>query len=127
MGGQHDPRPLPNGNLLVYDNGTQRRWMGMLPHSRVFEIDPRTDEIVWEYVDNPLFNFYSPQISGAVRLPGGNTLICEGLRGRIFQVTAEGETVWEFINPIFGKTVMGFDVNMVFRAFFYTRDEIPFL
>ena len=62
-----------------------------------------------------------------MRLPGGNTLICEGVRGRIFQVTPEGETVWEFINPIFGETVMGFDVNMVFRAFFYTREELPFL
>ncbi len=127
MGGQHDPRPLPNGNLLVYDNGTQRRWMGVLPHSRVFEIDPRTDGIVWEYTDTPPFNFYSQQISGAVRLPGGNTLICEGARGRLFQVTPEGETVWEFINPVFGETVMGFDVNMVFRAFFYTREELPFL
>ena len=36
MGGQHDPQMLPNGNVLIYDNGTQRRFMGLFPHSRVF-------------------------------------------------------------------------------------------
>ena len=127
MGGQHDPQMLPNGNILVYDNGTQRRHMGMFPHSRVFEINPKTNDIVWQYLDKFPFAFYSPQISGAGRLPGGNTLICEGLRGRIFQVTPEGEVVWEYVSPYFEENVFGFNINMVFRAFFYTRDQLPFL
>jgi len=125
MGGQHDPQWLPNGNVLVYDNGTQRRHMGVFPHSRVFEINPATNEIVWQYTDAFPFAFYSPQISGAQRLPGGNTLICEGLRGRLFQVTPEGEVVWEYVNPHFDKNIFGFDSNMVFRALFYTSDEVP--
>src|SRR5439155_2484227 len=29
----------------------------------------------------------------------GNTLICEGCDGRIFEVTADGQVVWEFVNP----------------------------
>ena len=127
MGGQHDPQWLPNGNVLVYDNGTQRRHMGVFPHSRVFEINPATNEIVWQYTDAFPFAFYSPQISGAQRLPGGNTLICEGLRGRLFQVTPEGEVVWEYVNPHFDKNIFGFDSNMVFRALFYTPDEVPFV
>jgi hypothetical protein len=35
----------------------------------------------------------------ADRLPNGNTLIVESDAGRAFEVTAEGEIVWEFLNP----------------------------
>ncbi|MDE2694165.1 MAG: aryl-sulfate sulfotransferase [Paracoccaceae bacterium] len=127
MGGQHDPHLLENGNILVYDNGTQRRHMGVFPYSKVFEINPKNNKIEWMYEDKFPFAFYSPQISGARRLPGGNTLICEGLRGRIFQVTPEGEVVWEYVSPYFGPNVFNYDINMVFRAFFYTKDQLPFL
>jgi hypothetical protein len=51
----------------------------------------------WTYVDPK--TFYSPYISGAQRLPNGNTLICAGVPGRVFEVTAAGEIVWEFLNP----------------------------
>ena len=83
---QHDPRPLPNGNLLIFDNGPHRR-DHPAPYSRVIEVNPRTSEIVWEYHDQSLFDFFSPYISGAQRLANGNTLICEGCDGRIFEVT----------------------------------------
>ena len=61
------------------------------------------------------------------RLPEGNTLICEGLRGRIFQVTSSGEVVWEYVNPYFEPNIFGFDSNMVFRAYFYTPEQVPFV
>lgn len=127
MGGQHDSHMLPNGNVLIYDNGTQRMAMGTLPSSRVIEVNPETDKIEWVYEDKPPFAFYSQQISGASRLPGGNTLICEGVRGRLFQVTPDGEVVWEYISPYFGPNVFNYEINMVFRAFFYTKDQLPWL
>jgi len=121
---QHDPRPLSNGNLLIFDNGTHRR-DNPATFSRVIEIDPRTSEIVWEYHDQSLFEFFSPYISGAQRLRNGNTLICEGCHGRIFEVTAGGEVVWEYVSPFFfdepGRPGLN---NWVFRAFRYTADEI---
>jgi hypothetical protein len=121
---QHDPRPLPNGNLLIFDNGPHRR-DHPAPYSRVIEVDPRTSTIVWEYRDQSLFDFFSPYISGAQRLPNGNTLICEGCDGRIFEVTADGQVVWEFVNPYFvveqGRPGLN---NWVFRAFRYTPEEI---
>ena len=40
------------------------------------------------------------EISGAHRLPNGNTLICAGVRGTFFEVTPAGETVWEYVNPV---------------------------
>jgi hypothetical protein len=35
-------------------------------------------------------------MSNAQRLPNGNTLICEADFGRLFEVTAQGELVWEY-------------------------------
>ena len=88
---QHDPRPLANGNILIFDNGTHRR-DHPATFSRVIEVDPRTSEIVWQYSDQSLFDFFSPYISGAQRLANGNTLICEGCYGRIFEVTARARS-----------------------------------
>ena len=121
---QHDPSALDNGNILIYDNGSHSR-RDPLPASRVIEVNPLTNEIVWQYRDNPPFNFFSAYISGARRLPNGNTLITEGHFGRIFQVTPNGAVVWEYINPHFAPNEQGYLVNSVFRATHYMPDEIP--
>ena len=123
---QHDPNMLPNGNVLIFDNGSHRRDTG-LPFSRVIEVNPANNEIVWEYRDNPAYNFFSPYISGARRLPNGNTLITEGQFGRMFQVTPEGEVVWEYINPHFHLDAENQLVNRVFRATHYLQEDIPWL
>jgi hypothetical protein len=44
-------------------------------------------------------DFYSWFISGAQRLPNGNTLINSGAVGIVFEVTPEKETVWKFSYP----------------------------
>jgi len=89
----HHPSMLTNGNILIFDNGVRRR------HSRVIELDPSKGEIVWEYHADPPQSFFSPTRGSAQRLPNGNTLITESDRGRVFEVTGEGETVWEFFSP----------------------------
>jgi len=86
--------PLPNGNILVFDNGPHRLDESF-PFSRVIEVNPATDQIVWTYQEPFPYNFYSPRISNAERLPNGNTLINEGVFGRFFEVTPDGEVVWE--------------------------------
>ena len=120
---QHDPSLLSNGNILVYDNGSHSAHHP-LPFSRVVEVDPKTNQIVWEYSDNPAYNFFSPYISGARRLPNGNTLITEGMFGRMFQVTPGGDVVWEYINPHFYEDAENAVVNRVFRATHYLPEEI---
>jgi len=120
---QHDPQVLPNGNVLVFDNGAYRPNVPQT-FSRVIEIDPATNDVVWSYRDSPLYNFYSAYISGAQRLPNGNTLICEGCTGRLFEVTSAGEIVWEFISPhFFNIPIVGAN-NWVFRAFRYSREDV---
>lgn len=89
----HHPTMLANGHILIFDNGPVRGY------SRVIELDPVTYEIVWQYVGDPPESFYSYEKGSAQRLANGNTLICEGDRGRAFEVTPDGEIVWEWINP----------------------------
>ena len=55
---------------------------------------------VWTYTATPPTNFYSSEISGAQRLPNGNTLICEGIKGNLFEVTSAGQTVWSYMCPV---------------------------
>ena len=93
LDGQHKPHMLANGNVLIFDNGPLRKY------SRVIELDPLTEQIEWEYTGKPDHEFLSGAISGAQRLPNGNTLICDGGNRRLFEVTPDQEIVWEFINP----------------------------
>lgn len=137
------PKTLPGGgNILVFDNGGVAGYGALLPglpgyhpntfrdYSRVVEFDPVTLRIVWEYknqypfVDEDGFlnrNFYSRFISSAQRLPNGNTLITDGGYGRIFEVTVDGEIVWEFINPTEsaggGPPLPSIASNAVYRAY----------
>jgi hypothetical protein len=56
--------------------------------------------VLWSYSAPNKKDFYSWFISGAQRLPNGNTLINSGATGIVFEVTAENEMVWKFANPI---------------------------
>ena len=145
--GQHHvhmiPRGLPGeGNILIFDNGG---WAGYgapsqtsrtgtkayrRDHSRILEIDPVKLKLVWQYTPTEAghlqpfhsHHFYSPFISSAQRLPNGNTLITEGSDGRLLEVTAEHETVWEYISPYWGEQ---FRLNMIYRAYRVPYDWVP--
>lgn len=117
---QHDARELGNGNILVLDNGTHRHEYAP-EHSRSVEIDPATDEIVWEYKANPPSDFFSSHSSGNERQPNGNTVIVETDKGRAFEVTREGEIVWEFVNPRYAPFI-GRSCNMIWRFHRYAPD-----
>jgi hypothetical protein len=131
LAGAHGVNQLPNGNLLVFDNGPYRVDQlrvspAAAPFSRVLEINPATNEIVWTYQELLGWNFFSALLSNAQRLPNGNTFINEGLSGRLFEVTPDGDVVWEFVNPVFGPAAVPdkLQSNMVFRAYRYTPDQI---
>jgi hypothetical protein len=90
---QHDPSVLDNGNILIFDNN------GNNDRSRVIEFNPVTDRIEWVYQTVPADGFYSQMCGAATRLPNGNTLATESDRGRAIEVTPDGDTVWEYLNP----------------------------
>ncbi len=115
--GQHNAQWIPKkhpgaGHILVFNNG-MRRTGGA--YSSVDElalpVDAKgqyeyesgkafgPDKVVWSYVAKKRTDFYSSFISGTQRLANGNTLICSGANGTIFEVTPENEIVWKYINP----------------------------
>jgi hypothetical protein len=94
---QHDPDLLANGNILLFDN---QGHVGPGGITRVIEVDPRSQEIVWTYAGTPAEPFESEVRSSQARLRNGNTLITESDGGRIFEVTKRGEIVWSYVNPV---------------------------
>jgi hypothetical protein len=113
---QHDahwiPRGFPGeGHLLVFSNGAGRPDGD---YSSVHEIIPPVDaagrysykpgtaygppEPVWSYTAPRKTDFFSPLLAGAQRLSNGNTLICSGYTGTIFELTPEKEVVWKYVN-----------------------------
>jgi hypothetical protein len=131
--GQHHPHFIPKGlpgagNMLVFDNGGSAGYgfdtpiapngTGALARatSRVLEINPVTLERVWTYA---AAGFFSTNISGAQRLQNGNTLITAGAPGRMFEVTTEGDIMWEYMYPVFNPR------NAVYRAYRLPYDWIP--
>jgi hypothetical protein len=104
---------LENGNILVFDNGTQQ--------SRVIELEPQSQQIVWKYEKGD--GFFSRWGGGVQRLSNGNTLITNTNSGRAFEITPEGQTVWEFANP---KVLKGGDRVNIWRMTRYESSEPNF-
>ncbi len=116
--GQHDVNWIEdgfpgNGNLMIFNN---KVGSGSATHSEVYEITPPVDvsgayplapgaawgpsSTTWSYAAPTPTDFYSSHISGAVRLSNGNTLICSGAQGWLFEVTSAGALVWEYTNAL---------------------------
>jgi hypothetical protein len=97
----------------------------------VIEFDPASRESVWQFskkgngqtsrLEKPDAQFLS-SIGSAQRLPNGNTLICEGAGGRLFQVTPNKKVVWEYVNPYRDSKVLQ---GAVYKAQAYAPDYCP--
>ncbi|KAI1501216.1 ASST-domain-containing protein [Biscogniauxia marginata] len=120
ISGQHNPHFIPRaltggGNILLFDcqggAGYPPSSLGIYAGSRILEINPVTKHIVWQYTAEdsglPVWTFFSSFVSNAQRLPNGNTLITEGMQGRIFQVTPKGKVAWEYVSPYTSYGVAG--------------------
>ena len=90
---QHQPTLLDNGNILLFDN------KGNDGSSRVIEISSSSGVIIWEYEGDPPETFLSKTCGSNQRLSNGNTLITDTEAGRAFEVSPEGDIVWDFVNP----------------------------
>jgi hypothetical protein len=115
----HDCSVTPDGTILIFDNGSKHP---PIARSRVIEVDIQTGEIIWQYIPSPVFSMVSMHIAGAERLKNGNTLICEGESGRIFEVNRDCEICWEWISP-FVHDFKGVPVVMLFRAHRYAEES----
>jgi hypothetical protein len=78
---------------MVFDNGIRSA------RSRLLEVDPLALRIVWRFQGDPPASFYSSEMGAAQQLPNGNVLVTESEKGRVFEITREGEVVWDFFVP----------------------------
>ena len=140
------PEGLPGaGHLLIFNNGRGRPAGNF---SSIDEIVPPFDaktgyalqpgepfgptSPIWTYTAPEPEEFYSSFISGAQRLPNGNTLVCFGSKGIFFEVTADGDEVWRFVNPVVGPEGSSHSgktkkpINIVFRCHRYAPDHPAF-
>jgi len=147
---QHDAHWIPDsmpggGNILIFNNGVDR------PGGDASSVDevvpPKTDtngnyprtgtawgpaNALWTHPRSLTSTFHSRYISGAQRLPNGNTLICEGLSGHLLEVTPKNQTTWDYVNPVDAGvalrqgSVPAASRNGVFRAYRYAPDYPAF-
>jgi hypothetical protein len=115
---QHDAQWIAKGrpgagDILVFNNGVNRPGGN---YSSVDELVPPVDAkgnytlnagsayapntLTWTYSGTGAERYYEGDISGAERQPNGNTLICYGTHGMLEEVTAAGELVWKYANPV---------------------------
>jgi hypothetical protein len=147
---QHNPAWIPAGlpgagHITIFNNGAGRPGGS---YSTVEEIaTPSFDangnyqrtsaafgpaSSFWTWVPADPASFYAPIISGAQRLPNGNTLICNGPYGTFWEVTHSGKLVWKYINPVTSQGTLSQGdpipfgqsgtINAVFRAYRYGAD-----
>jgi hypothetical protein len=107
---------LPGENhMLVFNNGNHRpdgmyssvdevviplKSDGSYEREEFLAFGP--DRATWRYTAPEEGGLFSMTISGAQRLPNGNTFICSGNQGILFEVTPEKEIVWKFTMPSLG-------------------------
>ena len=90
---QHEPTLLDGGTMLVFDNASVPERSGVL------EFEPLSGAPRWVYRVDRDDAFYSATAGTCQRLESGHTLITESNEGRAFEVTPEGEIVWEWRSP----------------------------
>lgn len=95
---QHDPDFLANGRISVFDNRRDDSSGASFGGSRILEFDPLTRDVLVTYKGTRDRPFYTETMGDHQHLPNGNILITESDLGRAFEVSANGEIVWSFIN-----------------------------
>lgn len=112
---QHHPNLIEasvpgKGNMLIFSNNPDEGKSNIveldIPENFDFAIRP---EVVWTYADDELF---SPILSGAERLPNGNTLISSGTQFTATEVTPGKEVVWK----------MTMNGKRLWRTYSYSKD-----
>ncbi len=150
--GQHFPHFIEEGfqdagKILLFNNGNGRtpgfsevmvinppliNNLYQLPSNNAYS-PSNPDYVYSKFIADNESEFYSAILSGAQRLKNGNTLICEGTKGRFFEIDTNDNIVWEYIAPIRnndGQIYNQGDLavnNTIFRATKYGVDYEAFI
>ena len=132
--GQHDANWINSGypgqgNIIIYNNGSVTSFGQDLTQSSIIEITSPididnnyiiSDESAYAPMDFSWFytsEFFSHIMSGARRLPNGNTLVTVATELYIFEVDSSGEVVWEYQHDGIGQ-------NSISKAFKFPLDYL---
>ena len=134
---QHDARWITEGcpgegHITIFNNGVNRP---DIKYSEIVEIVPPVDsegnytfggngsygpsEPVWSYSSVKKLDFFSEIMSGAQRLPNGNTLVASGTQSKFFMVSSDKEIVWEYFNR---RPLPITPFNNIFKIQYYPLD-----
>ncbi|MBW1914847.1 MAG: aryl-sulfate sulfotransferase, partial [Deltaproteobacteria bacterium] len=69
------------------------------PPDAGYKSNGESNQVVYSFQSRNLNSFFSYFASSVQRLPNGNNLVCSARHGHFFEVTPDGEVVWEYINP----------------------------
>ena len=139
----HDGKFTKDKTITVFDNGDYKR-----QKSRVFEMDIKTNTILWEY--DPLksrtvvkgwelgvsknimsnwegLKYFSPYMSGVQKIEEKGKehyLIVSGIQGKILEVTKKHDAVWVHpsVASVF-RSSTGELAQMLFKARQYSEEE----
>lgn len=119
--GQHDAKWIDdndaNSNITIFDNGRS--------YSRTLEVDSNLQNIIWSYGNPSSEYFYGDHISGTQRLSNGNTIVCNGVDGVIFELDSDKNILWEYTSS-YGETTPKGSITSLFRAEKYATGYTPY-
>lgn len=90
---QHDATILDDGDLMLFNNILRP---GV---SAVQVFDLAGGQEIWRFAGTDERPFYSRTCGTSQPLPGGHVLVTESDNGRAFEITSDGDVVWDFYNP----------------------------
>jgi hypothetical protein len=116
---QHSARILPNGHLLLYDNGTRHPG----PESRAVEYaldtGAKTATLVWEFRHVP--PIYTPFVGLVQRLQTGNTLVAFAEAGHVSEVGQDGAVKWEADVKVDGQPAFCYRLSRIASLYYYLQ------
>ena len=122
---QHTLRKLPNGNLILFDNGNLHAPAQRYSRAVEYKVDQvaKTATLVWEYRHTP--DIYTPQRGSVQRLANGNTVIGWGNnaltgvgKAAFTEVTPSKATVceMEFVNQTSSYRALKYEIGAPFSG-----------
>ena len=120
---QNSPQRPLTGNILIFDNG-HHIFGESRGYSRPIEVNVETNTIVGGYEEDPETFFFSCFLGNAQKLPNGTTLMVEGVKGRLLEVTHKNCMAWEYVNPFWAEDEKWGINNYISSAYRYGLEDV---
>ena len=117
---QHTARILPNGHLMVFDNGWSHSPRASRAVEYALDTAAKTATMVWQYSANPpIFNDFT---GSAQRLANGNTAVAFTQKGTVDEVRADGTLMGRAtLVKAPGQVAQPYRVTRITSLYYYAR------